>query len=164
MSAVNFAVKSAYLLSAFINGALSSSSRSIVFPDSAWNFFLMRFSKFSKHEFLFVDLDADLDLSKCNYDFFIPLSAADHHFTYGFLDYTNPKVIVPPKDLFRLLNKKDEFTVFLESTKWRQYLPIANDPFPLILKPNIGANSEGCLLIKDEAEYLKIEDKYKSDF
>lgn len=89
-----------------------------------------------------------------DYDHVIPLCRE----SYGRLEAMkakDPRWIMPSREVFELFEDKSRLAEALIDSPWAALQPRVEGGghgHPLILKPRIGANSEGCLVLRNEQE------------
>jgi predicted ATP-grasp superfamily ATP-dependent carboligase len=131
----------------------------VVLPETEWEVSFRRFDFLFKHKLVFT-----MSPSECEYDFVVPITV-DTYDTFQREKVDPRRIISPSRKIITMLNDKDAFHGHFSNTPLVKYLP-NRDPksFPLIVKPKIGANSEGCRLISNHVEYSDFKSRMSSDF
>lgn len=136
-----------WLVTRFLRALYSGPCRTIVLPKTKWERSFRRFEWLSKHTLVFTD-----DTKGCEYDFAVPIKMSSFE-RYNREGVDESRLISPSKDVFELLNNKESFYSHFSNTKLKKYLPRDGaTSFPLIAKPKVGANSEGCELVRTAKE------------
>lgn len=138
-----------YLSQAITSQRLFLKKARIVIEKNNWEPAIRRFSRFLRHELLFEE-----DLRKIkpeDVDLIIPLTG---NWIFEAPDDLRRLMPVPSIAAYRLCENKKRLNDFLVHQAWISIIPRADlGVFPRIVKPCVGGNSTGCVIVANQKEY-----------